>query len=154
MDDLTQKVTLLTQEYLVTKTVDGDTVVLETGEVVRYIGIDAPETSKGEECFATQSTNKNKEIVEGKLVRLEKDVSEIDKYQRLLRYVWVSDLMVNDYLIREGYAKASSYPPDIKYQDRFSKAEREAKKNNRGLWDICDKSLSISLSLRDETLAP
>lgn len=114
----------------VTSVIDGDTIKLETGESVRYIGIDAPESG----CFAKESTSKNKELVEGKEVRLEKDVSETDKYGRLLRYVYVDNLFINDYLVREGYAQTSTYPPDVKYQAQFREAEQEARENNRGLW--------------------
>ena len=126
----------------VTQVVDGDTIKLSTGETVRYIGIDTPETVhpiKPVECFGKEASNKNKELVLGKEVRLEKDISETDKYGRLLRYVWVGDLLVNEYLVREGYANASSYPPDIKYQDRFTQAEREAREAGVGLWgSVCD----------------
>jgi len=120
---------------LVTKVIDGDTIAIEGGEVVRYIGIDTPEGTK--ECFAKESTEKNKELVEGKTVRLEKDVSERDRYQRLLRYIWAGQVFVNDYLVREGYATAISYPPDVNYQELFRDAEREARENNRGLWSVC-----------------
>lgn len=118
------------KNFKVTKVIDGDTIKIETGESVRYIGIDAAE----EGCFADEATAKNKELVEGKEVRLEKDVSEIDKYGRLLRYVYVDNLFVNDYLVRNGYANISTYPPDVKYQDQFRQAEQEARENKRGLW--------------------
>jgi len=72
--------------------------------------------------------------VEGKVVRLEKDVSETDKYGRLLRYVWVGDLFVNAELVRLGYAQVATYPPDVKYQDIFLKLQREARETGRGLW--------------------
>lgn len=126
--------------YLVTKVIDGDTITIEGGQVIRYIGIDTPETvhpSKPVECFGTEASNKNKELVEGKRVKLEKDVSETDKYGRLLRYVWIGDLFVNDYLVREGYAYAYTYPPDVKYAEQFVQAQQEARENNRGLWDTC-----------------
>src|SRR4030067_982445 len=76
-------------EMLVVKVVDGDTVELENGQKVRYIGIDTPETTLGKnDCYGTEATEKNKELVEGKRVRLEKDISETDKFGRLLRYVY------------------------------------------------------------------
>jgi len=126
--------------YSVTKVIDGDTIAIESGEVIRYIGIDTPETvhpSKPVECFGKEASNKNKELVEGKRVRLEKDVSETDKYGRLLRYVWAGDIFVNDYLVRQGYAYAYTYPPDVKYSEQFVKAQQEARENNRGLWKGC-----------------
>ncbi len=130
------------QTVKVTKVIDGDTIEIEGGQRVRYIGIDTPETVDPRRpvgCFGKEASNINKELVEGKEVRLEKDISEIDKYGRLLRYVYVDNLFVNDYLVKEGYAKASSYPPDIKYQEQFRKSEEEARLNKKGLWGpICD----------------
>jgi len=126
--------------YLVVRVIDGDTIEIEGGQKVRYIGIDTPETvhpSRPVECFGIEASNKNKELVEGKKVKLEKDVSETDKYGRLLRYVWVGDLFVNDYLVRQGYAYAYTYPPDVKYSEQFVQAQREARENNRGLWAGC-----------------
>lgn len=130
--------------FSVSRVIDGDTIQLETGQTVRYIGIDTPETvhpAKPVECFGKEAADKNKELVLGKNVQLEKDVSETDKYGRLLRYVWVGETLVNDNLVRNGFAKSSSYPPDIKYQTQLMEAEREARKNNRGLWssNTCGK---------------
>jgi|GEM_PF-2065202 len=126
--------------FEVTKVIDGDTIQIETGEKVRYIGIDTPETvhpSKPVECFGKEATAKNKELVEGKTVRLEKDISETDKYGRLLRYVYVGDIFVNLELVKEGYAVSSTYPPDVKYQDRFLEAQQEAREKQKGLWITC-----------------
>lgn len=120
--------------------VDGDTIKVNlAGQVytVRYIGIDTPETvhpSKPVEWMGPEASAANRQIVEGQTVRLEKDVSEVDKYDRLLRYVWVGDLMVNAELVRLGYANSSTYPPDVKYQDLFLQLEREAREAGRGLW--------------------
>lgn len=124
---------------IVTEVIDGDTIVLGSGEVARYIGIDTPENSRSEdkECFADKAFEINRNLVEGKLVRLEKDISERDGYGRLLRYVWVGDLFVNDFLVREGYAHSVSYPPDVAYQNQFQEAEREALESNKGLWGEC-----------------
>jgi micrococcal nuclease len=72
--------------------------------------------------------------VQGKTVGLEKDVSETDGFGRLLRYVWLGAEMVNATLVREGYAQASAYPPDIKYQDLFSQLQADAREAGRGLW--------------------
>jgi endonuclease YncB( thermonuclease family) len=126
--------------FKVARVVDGDTIELETGEKVRYIGMDTPETVKPNtpiQCFGKEASVKNKELVEGKMVRLEKDVSETDRYGRLLRYVYAGDIFVNDYLVRQGYAKSSTYPPDVKYQNQFKLAETEARNNYRGLWGLC-----------------
>jgi len=121
----------------VARVVDGDTIKLENGQTVRYIGMDTPETVDPRRpvgCFGKEASAKNKELVSGKDVRLVKDVSDTDKYGRLLRYVYVGDVFVNEYLVREGYARASSYPPDVKYQELFRDAEREARENKRGWW--------------------
>lgn len=122
--------------------VDGDTIKIEGGQVVRYIGIDTPETvhpSKPVQCYGEEASDKNRELVEGKEVKLEKDVSETDRYGRLLRYVWLGDILVNEYLVREGYAQSSSYPPDLKYQNKFVEAQRQAREEKKGLWgDVCN----------------
>ena len=130
----------------VTRVVDGDTVEIEGGEKVRYIGVDTPETvdpRKEVGCFGKEASDKNKQLVEGKEVRIEKDVSETDKYGRLLRYIYVGDIFINDFLVREGYAHVSTYPPDVKYQDQFLQAEKEAREAKKGLWgSICSNSSS------------
>lgn len=119
--------------------IDGDTFTIEDGAVVRMIGIDTPETvhpSKPIQCYGNEASQKTKELLEGKEVKLEKDVSETDKYSRLLRYVYIDDNFVNEYLVREGFAKSSSYPPDIKYQEKFIEAQNKAREENKGLWNI------------------
>ena len=88
------------QLYVVTKVIDGDTIQIENGQKVRYIGIDTPEL-KGNECYAKQAREKNKELVEGKQVKLQKDISETDKYGRLLRYVYTEQgKFVNNLLVQ------------------------------------------------------
>lgn len=128
----------------VIRVVDGDTIVVEGNKTVRYVGIDTPETVDPRRrvgCFGKEASNENHMLVTGKMVRLEKDVSETDKYGRLLRYVYVptssGELFVNDYLVRQGFAKSYTYPPDVKYQQRFIEAQKEAQENNRGLWQSC-----------------
>jgi len=121
----------------VARVIDGDTIEIEGGQRVRYIGIDTPELGQNADCYAREAYEKNKELVGNEIVGLEKDVSETDRYGRLLRYVYMGDLLINDVLVREGYANASSYPPDVKYQERFRGAEREARENSRGLWASC-----------------
>lgn len=124
----------------VTRVIDGDTIEIEGGERVRYIGIDTPETvdpRKPVQCFGIEASKKNKELVEGQRVRLEKDITDRDKYNRLLRYVWVGDTFVNLELVKQGFAQSYSYPPDIKYQDRFIEAGREAREAKSGLWNAC-----------------
>lgn len=148
LSDSSEVLNLQSEETTVTRVIDGDTIEIETGERVRYIGIDTPEVNNSQdnfECFAVDAKDFNTQLVEGKKVRLEKDVSETDRYGRLLRYVWVStpdlpedEIFVNDELIRNGYAKVSTYPPDVKYQDKFLVGERDAMENGVGLWSSCD----------------
>jgi len=118
----------------VTKVIDGDTVVVEGDYRVRYIGIDTPELLPTPEPYALEAWQANRELVAGKEVRLEKDVSETDRYGRLLRYVYVEDTFVNGELVRRGLAKAVAYPPDTRYQDLLEELELEARKAGRGVW--------------------
>jgi len=139
-DPLPQATSTIKDTIKVTRIIDGDTIELETGEKLRYIGIDTPETvdpRRGVECFGKEANEKNKELVLGKEVRLEKDVSDTDRYDRLLRYVYVDNTFINLELVRLGYASASSYPPDVMYQEAFREAEREAREAKRGLWTVC-----------------
>jgi micrococcal nuclease len=124
----------------VERVIDGDTIQLKGGQKIRYIGINTPELHdprRPVECFAKEAFEFNKQLVEGKTVILEKDVSETDKFKRLLRYVWIGDIFVNDYLVRQGFAEVSTFPPDVKYANQFIEAEKEARDQNRGLWKNC-----------------
>ena len=127
----------------VTRVVDGDTIDVEIDgktERVRYIGIDTPETvdpRKPVQCFGVEASKKNKELVEGKMVRLEKDITDRDRYGRLLRYVWVDDTLINQELVAQGFASSYSYPPDIARQDLFVVAEKKAREEKLGLWSAC-----------------
>ncbi|HCS79242.1 TPA: nuclease [Patescibacteria group bacterium] len=124
--------------------IDGDTVELGDGRKLRYIGIDTPETVDPRvsvECFGREASAYNRSLVEGKEVELEKDISDTDRYGRLLRYVYLLQegkrVMVNKLLVSEGYAVSSSYPPDIKYQKELDLLEVEAQSQNKGLWNSC-----------------
>lgn len=129
----------------VERVIDGDTIKLVDGRTVRYIGIDTPESvdpSQPVECFGKEAAEKNRVLVEGKKVTLEKDVSEKDRFGRILRYVYVkeengNDIFVNKYLVEQGYASASSFPPDVKYQETFREEMRKAVLENKGLWGSC-----------------
>jgi len=135
---LTVPVSLSQDYYEVSKVVDGDTIRLENGETVRLIGIDTPETvhpSKAVEYYGKEASDFTRMMVEGKQVELEFDVQRRDKYNRLLAYVYLEDgTFVNAELVKEGYAKVSTYPPNVKYADLFTKLQKEARENNRGLW--------------------
>lgn len=117
----------------VVRVVDGDTFVISSGEKVRLIGIDTPET---DELYYDDATAYLSDWVLGKEVLLEGDTSNRDKYGRLLRYVWVDGVLVNEQLVREGFAEAKAYEPDVKYQHRFEDAEEYAKENRLGIWGI------------------
>ncbi|MFB0559114.1 MAG: thermonuclease family protein [Dehalococcoidales bacterium] len=118
----------------VIQVVDGDTITIEGGYRVRYIGIDTPEIYSQTEPFGREAWQANHRLVEGKKVRLERDVSETDRYGRLLRYVYVGDVFVNAELVKQGLAWAKAYPPDTKYQDYLEEMETEAREAGRGMW--------------------
>ena len=118
----------------VTQVIDGDTIKIADGSLVRYIGIDTPEVYPQPEDFGIEARLANCELVEGKRVRLERDVSDTDRFGRLLRYVYVDDLFVNAELVRRGLAHAKAYPPDIKYQEFLEELESEARLADRGIW--------------------
>lgn len=136
----------------VARVIDGDTIVLDSGEKVRMILVDTPETKhtkKGVEFYGREASAFTKKALEGKTVYLQKDVSEVDRYGRLLRYVWtarpssndpsnaeVKDKCFNAALLLGGYAKLSTFPPDVKYVDLFRSLERQARNNNAGLWAV------------------
>lgn len=150
--DVTQEATstgtiagLTSETFRVVRVIDGDTIELSDGRKVRYIGIDTPETvdpRKPVGCFGREASSKNRELVGNVDVELEKDVSETDRYGRLLRYVYViipgrGRVMVNEELVREGFAQSSTFPPDVKYQDLFRQAEIAAMADKKGLWNDC-----------------
>ena len=139
-----------TDTFKVIRVIDGDTIEIEGGQKVRYIGIDTPEATTQHECFGTQAASKNRELTEGKDVSLEKDISQTDKYGRLLRYVYIDNLFVNEYLVSEGYAHSSSYPPDIKYQDRLKSAQNQAMSANKGLWNTCQNQNPLATIYNNE----
>lgn len=119
----------------VIRVVDGDTIVVEIDgrrERVRYIGIDTPEMNDNREAIlarAREATEANELLVGGKSVRLEFDVQRRDKYGRLLAYVWVDDTLVNEELVRGGFARLLTIPPNVKYADRLAAALRAARES-------------------------
>lgn len=115
----------------VIRVIDGDTIIIEGGYHVRYIGIDAPEEN---ELYYLEAKQTNKDLVEGKKIRLEKDISDNDRYGRKLRYVYVNDTLVSAELVRQGYAYAKGYPPDTKYQAYLEAMEIEARQAKKGIW--------------------
>ncbi|MDO8497377.1 MAG: thermonuclease family protein [bacterium] len=126
--------------------VDGDTIELENGQRVRYIGIDTPELHhplKPVQCFGKEAKDENEKLVKGKEITLKKDISETDRYGRLLRYIYVptdaspEGMFLNEYLVKEGFAHMATFPPDVEYASIFRKAQNEAIINEKGLWKNC-----------------
>lgn len=131
-------VTTATVDYVI----DGDTIILTNGERVRYLGINAPE--KGQP-YSTEATRANERWVGGKRVKLELDIQTRDRYGRLLAYVWVGKTMVNEELVKEGYAVSETIQPNVKYQGLIVEAQKEARKSCRGLWEgICNPKVNKS----------
>lgn len=127
---------LATEEFaLVTRIIDGDTLEITGGQKVRLIGIDTPESG---DCYFQEAKNRLSDLTLNKEVKLVKDVSQTDRYQRLLRYIFVEDVFINQELVAQGYANASSYPPDVKHQDLFKEAQQTARENQLGLWGGCE----------------
>ena len=136
---------------LVARAIDGDTLELADRERVRLIGIDTPETRfnsklardmkrSGDDAatiiaMGKRASDFTKTLAEGKRVRLEFDVERRDRYGRLLAYVYLPDgTMLNEELLREGYAQVYTFPPNVRYVDRFLRLQRTARENKRGLW--------------------
>jgi len=118
----------------VVRIIDGDTIEITGGIRVRYIGIDAPEVYPREEPYGREASAANRDLVEGRVVRLEKDVSETDRYGRLLLYVYVDGVLVNGEMVRRGWARSAAYPPDTRYQRVLDDLENEAREGRRGMW--------------------
>ena len=128
----------------VVKVIDGDTVELEDGTRVRYLGVDTPELShstKPNDCFAEQAAEFNESLVLYKTVWLEYDKEEKDMYGRTLAYVYVSvggkERMVNEEIVRKGYGKVLIISPNDKYEDLLKEAELHAQSDGAGLWSLC-----------------
>lgn len=118
----------------VTAVIDGDTIEIEGGEKIRYIGIDTPET---DECYGPEATEANRELVEGKEVILIRDIENRDKYERLLRYVIADGRFVNAELVRLGYAEPRSYGESVMFQQVLTLFGRYAREEKVGLWSQC-----------------
>ena len=108
----------------VEKVIDGDSILVRTNNTlseVRYIGINTPEFDSPEEAAAQHATEINRMLVQGKTIWMVKDIRERDKYQRLLRFIFVGDTFVNYELVRLGVAEVIDYPPDLSCQAFFKK---------------------------------
>ena len=106
----------------VRKVIDGDSIEIElNGKIlqVRYIGINAPDYNLGVDAAARAAERANRELVEGKKIQMFRDTSDTDKFDRLLRYVFVEGIFVNQWLIKQGFAQVKSYPPDTACHSLF-----------------------------------
>lgn len=154
------------KEAQVVKVIDGDTIAVAIdgkNTTVRIIGIDTPETvdsRKSVECFGQKASEKAKEQLSGKTIQLEQDSSqgELDKYNRLLRYVWLDNGTV-DYgatMIQDGYAFEYTYETPYVYQVRYKELQKEAEQNKRGLWsnNACPSQEGISTETNSQQSTP
>ncbi|MCJ7509033.1 MAG: thermonuclease family protein [candidate division Zixibacteria bacterium] len=123
----------LNQGTKVKEVIDGDTIILTSGQRVRYIGIDTPEESQP---FYREAKEFNRKMVQGKNVVLEFDVESQDRYGRLLAYVYVNNTLVNAELMKNGLALIYTYPPNVKYANLFLGLQKEAQKKNLGIWSL------------------
>jgi micrococcal nuclease len=129
-------VALFARDTVVRKIIDGNTVQLETGEIVKYIGVAAPSMNKkeGPEFYARQAVGYNKKLVFMKKVRLEFDAKRKDEAGNMLAYVFVKKTLVNAELIRNGCARAEVAPPNLRYKDALLDAQKKAMAEDKGIW--------------------
>jgi micrococcal nuclease len=134
-----------TTTALVTKVIDGDTIdVVIDGATkttrVRYIGVDTPEPYANEipECGSLEATTRNTELVNGQTVIIAPGADPYDKYDRLLAYVYVGDIFVNEVLLGEGYATVLMIEPNTYYQNKFNELYKRARLEKRGIWALCE----------------
>jgi len=128
-------------ESTVSRVVDGDTIEMANGDIVRLIGIDAPEKNHPYSDGATGELRK----LEGNKVRLEKDVTNKDRYGRYLRYVFFGDHFVNLELVKSGLAYVYIVKPNDRYGDELSRAEEEARTRGVGIWEKSGYSACVHL---------
>jgi micrococcal nuclease len=131
------------QNIYVTKVIDGDTFWGNDAgpdEVrVRLLGIDAPESRKSQHkevgYYGKESAEYLKALLSSKKVRLEYDVDKYDQYGRTLAYVYLEDgTFVNAELLKRGYARVMTFPPNVKYADEFIRLQRKARRSKVGMW--------------------
>jgi micrococcal nuclease len=112
---------------------DGDSFRCADGRRVRLIGIDSPESQQ--RPYGDQARRALLELLRaGPAVHLESDVAPTDRHGRLLAYVWIGPVLVNEAMVRDGWAVLYTVPPNVKYADRLGRAQNEARARGAGLW--------------------
>jgi micrococcal nuclease len=124
--------------YAVERVIDGDTLLVQGNHTVRLMGVDTPESVKPEhpvERWGPEATAFTREFIAGRQVRLRFDRERVDQYGRLLAYVWVEERLLNEELVRAGFAR---FEPQYHYAEpmkrRFRSAQDEARSAQRGIW--------------------
>ena len=127
-------------EAVVERVIDGDTIELAGGERIRYLMVNAPETTGGKnECYGTNAVTFNTDLVRGKMVQIRHDLDCQDQFGRTLAYVTVNGQEVNTLLIERGYACVLHIPPNGDDRaDELEALEDTARLAKRGLWGACD----------------
>lgn len=131
------------QLYKVVEVVDGDTIKIDIGgktESVRLIGINAPEKyspQKEEAEYGKAAASYTKKLLQGQKVHLTYDTQHRDRYGRLLAYVYMADgTFINAQLVKAGYARVMTIPPNVKYQSLFTALQKNARDSGNGLWNL------------------
>jgi micrococcal nuclease len=120
-------------DCLVARVVDGDTFYCRDGRKVRLLGVDSPERGQGASWLQAQRALARLMPI-GRTIRLEGDVAGTDRYGRVLAWVWVGGTLVNEAMVRDGWAVRFTVPPNVKYADRVERAQNEARARRAGLW--------------------
>ena len=130
---------------------DGDTILLENDQRVRYVGIDSPEMNhpgRKKEFMAVEARRYNSLLLAGKRIWLEFDKETIDRHGRLLAYVFIGkDKMINKLLVERGLARVMTIRPNLKYRDDLLETQRKAMKGHIGIWSrpfICGELYYIA----------
>ena len=127
----------------VVEVVDGDTIRVDLDgreTAVRLIGIDTPERDgpyTSRECYGEEASRFTLDSLGGRTVELEFDVEHTDRFGRTLAYVWLDGALFNERLVRSGYAVVTTFPPNVRYVERLTAAQRRARDEQRGLWGAC-----------------
>lgn len=119
---------------VVARVVDGDTFYCRDGRKVRLIGVDSPEMAQGSPGRAARE-GLRRMLHAGRTVRLELDLTPTDRYGRLLAWVWDGGTLVNEALVRQGWAMLYTVPPNVKYVERLTRAQKKARAERAGLWN-------------------